>query len=314
LQLRSLDATNERELAAVLALFSEVFGRALSPEFYRWRFLQNPFGPPMVTLLWDGDRLAGHYAASAMRVYADGERLGAQSMTTMTHPAYRGQGVFPKLAEHLYAEMAAAGAQMIWGLPNVNSHYSFVTKLGWRNVGVVVTMTRPIDAQATRGGAEPSEVVISDDVTRLFEDSLDARIWPSARDAAYMRWRYAENPAARYRFHGLGGGRDAFVVTKEYAAPGGLALEIVDALYGKRPDALGDVLSSLLATAPGRYGMVRTWMSLDDPAFGVLEKLGFVPKEPLVYFGGRTLGGFTLPEEAWTLARWRIAMGDSDNY
>jgi GNAT superfamily N-acetyltransferase len=313
MDLRPLDASSEAELAQVLALFRLVFGREMSPEFYRWRFLDNPFGPPMVSLLWDGPVLAGHYAASAMRAYVDGERLGAQSMTTMTHPDYRGKGVFPRLAEHLYASMAAQGAALIWGLPNVNSHFSFVRKLGWRNVGVLVTMTKAVDDASPPSNDALPEVAIGDDVTRLFQESLDGRIWASVRDARYMRWRYVDNPTARYRCYSLAGG-SAFVVVKEYPTPAGVALEVVDYLYGNRPDALGEALGALLAAARGRYAMVRTWMSLDDPAFGSLEKLGFVPKEPLAYFGGRALGSFAVRDDAWNLSRWRITMGDSDNY
>jgi len=60
------------------------------------------------------------------------------------------------------------------------------------------------------------------------------------------------------------------------------------------------------------YSFVRTWVSLHDAAFSVIEKLGFVPREPLAYFGGRSLGTATIP--AWDLRDWCITMGNSDNY
>ncbi|MEZ4264706.1 MAG: GNAT family N-acetyltransferase [Polyangiaceae bacterium] len=315
MNVRPMDHASESELRAVLELFSLVYGRELSPEFYRWRFLANPFGPPLVTLLWDGDTLAGHYSASPMRSFCDGEFASAQSMTTMTHPDYRNQGVFTKLAEDLYARMPALGVEMIWGWPNTQSHYGFVQRLGWSDVGVVVTMTRHLTGKE-RSAQLPTELPGPAPWMSglFFESAADGRVYASLRDAAYLRWRYVDNPGRTYRFFALGDRHDVVAVTTDYTTKEGKrALEVVDYLHGGNTEAFAALLEGLAALArEDGCAMVRTWMGLDDPGFPALERQGFTPREPLTYFGARVLGARKLP--GFAPAQWRLTMGDSDNY
>jgi GNAT superfamily N-acetyltransferase len=308
---RPLDPTSERELSSVLELFRLVYGFELSSTLYRWRFLDNPFGSPLVTLLWDGETLAGHYAASPMRSWCRGEVRSAQSMTTMTHPAYRNRGVFTSLAEDLYTRMAALGYGMIWGFPNTQSHYGFTTKLGWRDVTLMFTMTRVLGEQDGDTADELTELPYG--IDELFARSDDGRFYPSARDARYMAWRYAANPTVRYRFFA---DDDVLLVAKDYAtSPTTRSLEVVDYLYAHAPKRFGALLRATCGWAKSRgYTTVRTWMATTDAAFGELEKLGFVPREPLAYFGGRTLGDFAIPDARWNHSEFAITMGDSDNY
>lgn len=295
------------ELAAVLELFRTVYGFEMSPAQYRWRFLDNPFGAPMVSLLWDGDVLAGHYAASPMRSWLKGPVSSAQSMTTMTHFAYRNRGVFTDLARDLYARLQERQVKWVWGLPNTQSHYGFLTKLGWRDVALVFTMTKVLETETgtVTLAAEPPA-----SAGELFDRADDGRLYPSRRDETYLRWRYVANPSNSYSF--VDGG-DALFVIKEYRpSPEVRALEVVDYVF-TRPQHFAALLRELLGWARGQgFTHVRTWMALSDPGFRELEKLGFVPREPLAYFGGRELAPFGL--EAWTHDRVAITMGDSDNY
>jgi len=312
--LRSFDATTSHDLDASLVLFERVYGRAMSPAFYRWRFVENPFGPPMISLLWEGDVLAGHYAVSPARSLIDtGPCLAGQSMTTMTHPSYRNQGVFTRLATHLYDAMMGLGAALVWGLPNPQSHYGFTQKLHWRDVGIIATMTwackaivhdTPIDDTAHIGPW----------TTELFARSVDGRIYPSVKDEQYLKWRYVDHPEQHYTVFALPQSHDVLIVAKDYSTPQGLALELVDYLFEDR-QAFGVALRGVLAWASHRnYAMVRTWMAVSDRAFPDLEKLGFLAREPLTYFGGRALAHPSVLDDAWSPHRWCITMGNSDNY
>ena len=226
MELRPLDPTSEFELEATLELFKTAYKREISREFYTWRFLANPFGPPMVSLLWDDRILVGHYAASpAQSLVGDEVVPSAQSMTTMTHPEYRNQGVFVKLAEHLYARMEDLGRRMVWGFPNTQSHYGFVQRLGWQDVALIVTLTRstePVPADAptlTRVNA------VDQRITELLEPSSDGGIYPSYRSAEYVNWRYIGHPSASYALLCLGDPARALAVVKSYeVSPGRLAL------------------------------------------------------------------------------------------
>ena len=67
----------------ILDLFKVTFGVDLAPSFWRWRQLENPAGGPWTEMVWDGDRLAGHYAVAAAKMSINGEAVPASlSMTT----------------------------------------------------------------------------------------------------------------------------------------------------------------------------------------------------------------------------------------
>jgi hypothetical protein len=55
----------------------------------------------------------------------------AQSADTMTHPQYRNQGLFVKLANLTFNLCKANGIQLVFGFPNQNSLPGFINKLGW---------------------------------------------------------------------------------------------------------------------------------------------------------------------------------------
>lgn len=76
--------------------------------------------------------LAALYAIFPAECVVDGTKtLCAQSGDTMTHPKYRGNGLFTALAKMTYLEARLAGIKFIFGFPNENSYYGFKTKLAW---------------------------------------------------------------------------------------------------------------------------------------------------------------------------------------
>lgn len=322
METRPLDTTSPSEVADVLALVRLVYGRDMSEAFYRWRFLASPFGAPLVSLLWDGGTLAGHYAMSPTRSWCGalgGPVATAQSMTTMTHPDYRNRGVFTDLAADLYARAESRGVAMVWGMPNTQSHFGFREKLGWRDIGVMFTMARAVTATDAASVAPVLELLSGPptEVGELFARSDDGRVFLAAREHAYFQWRYLDHPTVTYRFATLpGGAGDVLAVIKSYEVTADVrSLEVVDCLYGRSPARFGELMRALIAHASSTgHAFVRTWMGLADPAFGALEKLGFVPREPLAYAGGRELGTSRLPATTWSHAGCYVTMGDSDNY
>jgi GNAT superfamily N-acetyltransferase len=314
MEVRPLDTTHSAGIRDSLALFKLVYGRDMTEQFYRWRFVDNPFGPPLVSLLWDADLLVGHYSVCPTRMLVQSRTiLGGQSMTTMTHPDYRNRGVFTLLANDLYRRMLDMRVQLVWGFPNTNSHHGFVHKLGWTDIGLVVTLTCHLARFVSTSAAVTDTAQVPPYVTDLCMRLDDGRIHPSLRDAAYMQWRYLDNPVQRYRLFALPASTDAFVVAKDYDTLHGKSLELVECLC--TPEATIDVLHGVLGWAKDNgYALARVWVSLKDAAFSHYERCGFVPSEPVTYFGGRSLDTAVLRATDWTLERWCVTMGNSDNY
>jgi hypothetical protein len=162
--IRDYEAGDEQ---AICALFERVFHKSMgtlgSLDDWRWEFVDNPVGPRMIKLAWDGPRLVGHYAVAPRRIWIEGrERLGALSLDSMTDPDYGRQGIFSATGEACYASMAERGFELVYGFPNGNSIAGIERHLGWTMVTSPPVLVKALDlgelAAAKLGVAAASEV------------------------------------------------------------------------------------------------------------------------------------------------------------
>lgn len=304
--------------AAIRALFKRSFAREMRADFWQWRFAENPFDELFIELAWDGDVLAGHYAVSPVVLSVDGEEWPtALSMTTMTHPDYRGRGLFTTLAASLYARMEAQGIRMVWGFPNSQSHRGFIRDLGWRDLYEVPTFSIVLTDSAVKRIPQASGGVVEVDAFDSTFDDLWTRsrrddVVLTRRDSKYLRWRYSDHPINQYDVIAKvadGGGIDAYLVYKTYEK----SYDVVD-LYGVHPEPQVDLVADLCRQAAGAGAeKVQMWCPLADPLHRDLEKLGALNGEPVTYFGCRVFTGGEL-SAVNDYRRWRIGFGDSDVY
>ncbi len=306
-------AIHNDDVPAILKLFEVSFGRAIDERTYRYFFLDNPFGRPMVELAFHGDRLVGHYSLCPARTSVFGESVpSARSMTTMTHPGYQGHGIFPLLARRLYERVVREeGVRLVWGFPNQNSHYGFVRKIGWEDLFALFYLEQQSDPGKTAGSdrvvpLSPAEFLdLVPDVPRP-----DSVIRPFVRDKAFYRWRYVEHPAHSYRFVALEDDRKVLAVLGEYRSGDVRHLNLVDAVVDAGDAAVSLVRGVCRYAFEEGFHRTSVWADLRHPLFSAAEKLRFGSRGPITYFGA------WLPASAdavWTDPRaWRVVMGDSD--
>lgn len=111
----------------------------------QWRFFGGPYGICPSIIAMDGDRAAAFYTVWPVKLKLGNEIiLGAQSMDTMTHPDYRGRGLFVKLAMACYEVCAARGYEALYGFPNSNSYPGFLRRLNWDHTGDIPHWVRPL--------------------------------------------------------------------------------------------------------------------------------------------------------------------------
>ncbi|HEX6987966.1 MAG TPA: GNAT family N-acetyltransferase [Bacillota bacterium] len=308
--------------AAIRALFRLAFGREMQPDEWRWRFLDNPVHPgrTFIHLMWDGTVLAGHYAVSPVRMRLAGrEGLAALSMTTMTHPAYGGRGVFTALAGSVYGALADAGFRLVWGFPNENSHYGFVRKLGWVDIYQVPMLSARLPAR--RMPVRPSPQVRP---VATFDERFDD-LWSEAlqpfpncivRSAAHLNWRYLEHPRRPYQALALWDGTRplGYVIYKFFRSGAGeLQGDLVDLVLPADAEAAAELLGHAChRLAEGGARAVNLWLNPRHPAHGLLEKWGFEPGAPVTWLGGRVLDGLLGTAAIDRFQDWYITMGDSD--
>ncbi|MFN2468027.1 MAG: GNAT family N-acetyltransferase [Gaiellaceae bacterium] len=193
-----------QDTASVLQLFEATFGKPTTPEAYAWKFYASPWplaaSPAFVAAA--GERVVGHLGGSPLRLRLGGRELPAVHICVgMVAEDVRTQGVMRAVHRAANEAWAAGGAEVALALPNHNwvrlrerLDYRQVFRLGW--------LWRSLRLPGPRGGrgidVSPVETPGAEfDV--LWEEAgrrYDAAV---VRDRAWVRYRYAEAPAAAYR-------------------------------------------------------------------------------------------------------------------
>jgi GNAT superfamily N-acetyltransferase len=207
--------------AGVLELLTEALGGGptgeRSPDFFRWKHLQNPFGRSYMIVAEAGDRIVGFRSFMQWRFRAGNvSMLGVRAVDTATHPRHQGRGIFSRLTRAALADLERE-ADLVFNTPNRSSLPGYM-KMGWRTVGRVPisvrmkrpgrVMTRFVRRKAATVGSRPpieaetaAEAVLDPDLPRLLADAADARDdrITTPRDLEYLRWRYAAAHLLDYR-------------------------------------------------------------------------------------------------------------------
>jgi GNAT superfamily N-acetyltransferase len=285
-------------------------------EYLRWRFQDCPSGKGIVFLAWDGDTLASHYALTPVDLVVRGEqRLAALSGTTMTHPAYRGRGLFTALAEEAFACLERQGGALVFGFPNIQSHRVFVRDLGWRDIHEIPMLRKQWEPESPPKAEPIPEIRAAQGFDfrfdALFAEAAQRSTVLCRKDAAYLTWRFGGNPGYRTAVYGDEREISAWCVYIPYGA----GLQIVDMLYGGRPACAAALVRHVVWRAvQSGLQWVSLWLNVADPLHLELEKEGFMNGAPVTYFSGRTLGKGLEEDVMCRYGNWHISMACSDNF
>ena len=228
----------------IIQLRHKVFGDVdpvrLELSTWYWQFRDNPAGQAFCFLADDKGKIVGQYAVIPTRFNVFGEkRILALSCDTMTHPAYRRQGMFVELAKALYHFLESRHAiTTIWGFPNEISLSGFTQRLGWNLLAAYplrILPLRPLEMirshvplichrlsgrskfklkSKIRNNLRRTAIPITRSIPGLtiepiekFDESFD-ELWEihqnlfpvtQIRDSVYLNWRYLGMPAFDYR-------------------------------------------------------------------------------------------------------------------
>lgn len=302
---------------AIIELFELVFKQKISLEQWNWRFTTNPFGKHLIKLMWENDKLVGHYAVSPLHVMVnDTEVKTAHSLTTMTHPDFGGRGIFKLLSKSLYDELEnELGFKAIWGFPNSNSHYGFINGLGWKDLGVIHTL----GAKSETFDKAIFDQSLLNSITEFTDGHVDF-ITPLLkknnvyvnRSKTYLNWRYVEKPAVTYRkYFGVIDQKRYLIITKIYPSANTDVwdLNIVDLFVDDYADVPG-LINLILKDYELNFNRVTLWKNIFDENHIQLEKIGFTPTVPQTYLSSRTHSSMDL--DFSDIRNWHFSMGDSD--
>jgi hypothetical protein len=111
-------------------------------ELWNWKYAKNPHGFPIIWVAEDMGRIVGCYILNPVKLRI-GQVLvmGAQSVDAAVDNAYRGGGIFKKLAVGAIAQAAKDGVSIIYAFPNEISFKGQV-RIGYHHIFFLPKMYR----------------------------------------------------------------------------------------------------------------------------------------------------------------------------
>jgi GNAT superfamily N-acetyltransferase len=331
------------DMAAIRTLYKDVWGYNRPVTFDNWRYLSPPDGACPVTLAVDGDKLAGAYTVWPVKIKV-GDRVvtGAQSMDTMTHPDYQGQGVFTKLAEACYEIATARGFEILYGFPNPLSYPGFVKRLGWTHTGDVThwirfikpsghpkipMLAKPVADLAAQlipqGKIKGFEIQAlkpsNGELTQLLSHASEqTNLCQIERTPEWLSWRYASAAENNYQWVSAyqNGKLEAVAIWgRQNSAWGHIAdnrAHLVE-LLGEKPKALEAVLATTIKQVIQSGAILLETVSNIDSIAKALRRAGFYRhrQAPLII---HALGKRSFNTDIFALQNWRIMGGDVDTF
>ncbi|HRD65338.1 MAG TPA: GNAT family N-acetyltransferase [Candidatus Competibacter sp.] len=248
---------------AIVGLFDQVFGKRLTENQWRWKYVADGSIPPLRLAFDASGRLAGHAGAIPLRGWRRGRPLPFfQICDVMVHPDARGglgdRNLFARLVRGLLGGVAERWPDAFaYGFPGQRPY-----RLGERTrVYGEVERARVVHRPARRN-LLPLLGVRALDWNDARLNGLWMRLAPGfrlalIRDGDYLRWRYAANPFHAYRLLGLYWGTRLFgwaVVRSDHER-----LLIVDLLAPRRWLRLALAALDRIAASEG-VGEVDIWL------------------------------------------------------
>ena len=338
-----------------LRLFQEAFVANEQPrslDLLRWQYFEPPAGKLFVDFAvveGPAPSLAAIYAVFPVTMRVGGQRaLGVQSLDTLTAVAFRGKGLFTRMARAVYERCAKEGVDIVYGFPNGNSAHGFFTKLDWKSHDPMPMMLKPLRAgyaisRATRGrlrlpkwldmplgagkprprsGWELRPVTeVGPEFDNLWNTFAAAIPFAVERDSEYLRWRL-KRPDARYQVAGLFAGNRmiGYVVTAmtDKASGSTRAGKIMELISDPAQPGADAFLLRHAVHEMRKEGcsVVWAWNFDHSPNHAAFRRAGFFTLPPRLvpaelHAGARSL---TTPPSlaAGERRNWYVSMFDSD--
>lgn len=211
--IRLIDYDNLNELTE---MFSLCFGSP-PPNYFEWKFLQNPAGKVAGFVAYHESEVAGFYGFIPEDFMVNGEKTTIyQSMDTMTHPKYQRQGLFTKLAKKTYEHLIEQdGEVFVIGFPGMNS-YPGLMKTGWKEISWINFVFLNRTAFKVKTLLKKTSNISFEKILKFdgsFKSYFENKTYSTGKilrrfDVEFLNWRLSSNPAFGYKVVKINEGRE----------------------------------------------------------------------------------------------------------
>jgi predicted N-acetyltransferase YhbS len=130
----------DADLSSLLDLLRSTYDGWHSAEYWDWKFKRNPYGHPIIWVAEDENRIVGCYILNPVRIRIGRVSvLGAQSVDAAVDVAYRGRGIFKKLAVNAIRQASKEGIAITYAFPT-DIAYKGQISVGYRPAFIVPKM------------------------------------------------------------------------------------------------------------------------------------------------------------------------------
>jgi len=226
---------SEEEYGKVVRFLLDISAQSrFSQTWFTWKYINNPVGPSHIYFAEDTetDSLAGIYCLIGWNLICGNKLVHcAQSVDTMIHPRYRGQGIVEKLSEFMFEDLKKTGVKALCGFPN-EKFYPITLKIGWKGLGSMENYVKLLSAKMLpekfrkyfprfiRDGFDGllhlcdrilsfccgHDYSLQETVTFEGVENATFSYWDANRtnrSPDYLNWRYMQKPESRYRIYCL---------------------------------------------------------------------------------------------------------------
>jgi hypothetical protein len=151
----------------IMSCFNETFSQTKDPNYFQWKFRDNPFGESLHVIAVNQGRVIG--SRVFWRLDIEGYEA-YQCVDTSILPEYQGKGLFKST---VLKALDIIGDKLIYNYPNELSGPAYI-KSGWKVV--------------------KNSTSIKVNLTNLMVKSSPVLNW----DEQQLRWRFEKNPLAKY--------------------------------------------------------------------------------------------------------------------
>ncbi len=209
---RSITADDYEEITRLLEIGLGKSDVPRTREFWEWKHVRNPFGISTGIAAEQEGKIIGLRVLMRWMWGAAGKNYQAvRAVDTVTHPEWRGKGIFSRLTSNLLEEMQKNGVSFVFNTPNRYSKPGYL-KLGWKEVTRIPLWIRPLKplriAWSFLQKKEPpvlknesssiSHVLQSSDWEECLNNFSSESRLHTIRTGDYLQWRYAEIPGFVY--------------------------------------------------------------------------------------------------------------------
>lgn len=200
----------ESDISEIISVLKASLGETKlqkSERIWKFKHLENPFGPSLVLLAIEDEAVIGIRAFMRWKwQLGDQEYSAFRAVDTATHPQHQGKGVFKKLTLKAIEIAVERGDHLIFNTPNSQSLPGYL-KMGWKEVGKLKVKVIPVSPLKwnfrksgieyhTRKGSSEKDISSLAAVHNSFHSGKNHLFTP--KTAGYLKWRYEENPLQEY--------------------------------------------------------------------------------------------------------------------